>query len=107
MRNISLKLAAVLLSMASISSAQKYRVSKPETVVKSKPMKELGIREFDIGIYMKVERENCKWFSTYSKTPEGQIIFQDKHLNDYPTIISTWEDNEITGKSFYVYYLKH
>jgi len=38
---------------------------------------------------------------------DWQILYQDKHLNDYPTIISTGDDNEITGKEFYVYFLKH
>jgi hypothetical protein len=38
---------------------------------------------------------------------DWQILFQDEHLNDYPTIVSTGEDNETTGQEFYVYYLKH
>jgi hypothetical protein len=38
---------------------------------------------------------------------DWQILYQDQHLNDYPTIISAGENNEITGREFYVYYLKH
>ncbi len=35
---------------------------------------------------------------------EWQTIHEDNHLHDYPSIISRGADNEVTGKSFWVYY---
>ena len=51
-------------------------------------------------IHMTTSEDGFTW-------SDWQILYQDKHLNDYPTIISTGDDNEITGKEFYVYFLKH
>ena len=33
-----------------------------------------------------------------------QTVHEDTHAHDYPSIISTGDDNEVTGKSFWVYY---
>jgi len=35
---------------------------------------------------------------------EWQVVHSDKHLHDYPSIVSTGDDNEVLGKSFWVYY---
>jgi hypothetical protein len=35
---------------------------------------------------------------------EWQAIHKDNHLHDYPAIMSTGTNNEVTGKSFWVYY---
>lgn len=35
---------------------------------------------------------------------DWQTIHEDAHLHDYPSIVSTGDDNEVTGKSFWVYY---
>ena len=35
---------------------------------------------------------------------EWQTIHADNHLHDYPSIISAGDDNEVTGKSFWVFY---
>jgi hypothetical protein len=51
-----------------------FTVAAPETVMSSARMKDLGIREFDTGIYRIAEREQSKWFSTCSKVPEGQTL---------------------------------
>jgi len=35
---------------------------------------------------------------------DWQIIHKDNHLHDYPSIISMGDNNEVIGKSFWVYY---
>lgn len=35
---------------------------------------------------------------------DWQIIHQDNHAHDYPSLISMGDDNEVIGKSFWVYY---
>ena len=35
---------------------------------------------------------------------DWQVVHSDNHLHDYPSIVSTGEDNEVVGKSFWVYY---
>ena len=35
---------------------------------------------------------------------EWQTVHADDHLHDYPSIISMGDDNEVLGKSFWVYY---
>ena len=35
---------------------------------------------------------------------DWKTLHADNHLHDYPSIVSTGSDNEITGKSFWVYY---
>lgn len=38
---------------------------------------------------------------------DWQYIFQDEHMNDYPSIVSTGDNNEVLGKEFYVYFMRH
>ncbi len=33
-----------------------------------------------------------------------QTVHEDQHAHDYPSIVSTGDDNEVTGKSFWIYY---
>jgi hypothetical protein len=35
---------------------------------------------------------------------DWRVVHQDGHAHDYPSIISMGEDNEVTGRSFWVYY---
>jgi hypothetical protein len=35
---------------------------------------------------------------------DWKTIHADNHLHDYPSIVSAGPDNEVTGKSFWVYY---
>jgi hypothetical protein len=35
---------------------------------------------------------------------DWRTIHQDNRLHDYPSIVSAGDDNEVTGKSFWVYY---
>ena len=35
---------------------------------------------------------------------DWQVVHEDNHLHDYPSIISMGDNNEILGKSFWVYY---
>jgi len=75
LRTHRLAVAGILAAVtSSLAAPVGFTVSPPETVMTSAQMKERGIREFDTGIYMIAEREQCKWFSTCSKTPEGQTI---------------------------------
>ena len=35
---------------------------------------------------------------------DWQTVHEDTHLHDYPSIVSMGDDNEVIGKSFWVYY---
>ena len=35
---------------------------------------------------------------------QWQTVHADNHLHDYPSIVSTGDDNGVIGKSFWVYY---
>ena len=35
---------------------------------------------------------------------DWQVMHEDNHLHDYPSIVSMGDDNEVVGKSFWVYY---
>jgi hypothetical protein len=35
---------------------------------------------------------------------DWQTIVSDNHFHEYPSIVSKGDDNEVTGKSFWVYY---
>jgi len=57
-----------------------------------------NVKESEINISF--SEDGLKW-------SDWQIVHQDKHLNDYPSIISIGNNNEITGKEFYIHFLKH
>jgi hypothetical protein len=35
---------------------------------------------------------------------DWRVVHEDRHAHDYPSIVSTGDDNEVTGRSFWVYY---
>jgi len=72
-----------LLFVPKFITAQTFKTSEPETVISQERLLELGIREMDAGIFMLTERENCKWFTTCSKTPEGQMTLVGPRENPY------------------------
>ncbi len=85
---------------------RKVRSSPPETILTYERQQERGIAFIDTGLPMVNMRGQLKWFLTrhdYPNNNEGHVLL-DEHLHDYPVIISEGTDNEVTGKSFWIYY---
>lgn len=70
----SISIFSFIMVIASSTFGQSFTVAKSETVITDQRMRDLGIREMDGGLYMMTEREDCKWFTTCPKTPQGQVI---------------------------------
>jgi hypothetical protein len=86
----------------SASSKVKFSVGEPETVISFERMKDVDVRGIDGSLYGL--NDNGQWNESGINWSEWQIVHEDNHLHDYPSIVSTGDDNEVLGKSFWVYY---
>jgi hypothetical protein len=66
-------------------------------VTRTGKVREIGGPADTSAIVISFSEDGIRW-------SEWETIHTDNHLHDYPSIISEGDDNEVTGKSFWVYY---